>query len=283
MPNSPSNSGCDLKPKPSNKSRRQGIYWILTIPHASFTPYLPPQCQYIIGQLECGDGGYLHWQVVVGFKRKQSLNGVRGVFGEWHAELTRSGAALDYVWKSDTRVDGTQFELGSKPMDRASPTDWAAVRSIAQSGNLDDPNLPADVYIRCYNQLRRIATDYAKPLSVERLCFVFWGGTGTGKSRRAWEEAGEAAYPKDPRTKWFCGYRSQSNIVIDEFRGAIDIAHLLRWLDRYPVSVETKGGSVPLLATKWWITSNLHPREWYPLLDQATYAALERRITIVDF
>lgn len=40
-------------------------FWILTIPHHEFLPYLPPDCVYIKGQLECGEGtGYLHWQVV---------------------------------------------------------------------------------------------------------------------------------------------------------------------------------------------------------------------------
>lgn len=58
------------------------------------------------------------------------------------------------------------------------------------------------IYISCYNQLRRIGQDYARPVAMERSCHVFWGDTGTGKSRRAWEEAGIQAYCKDPRTKW---------------------------------------------------------------------------------
>ena len=35
---------------------------------------------------------------------------------------------------------------------------------------------------------------------------VFWGDTGSGKSHTAWEEAGVAAYSKDPTTKWWDGY-----------------------------------------------------------------------------
>lgn len=125
--------------------------------------------------------------------------------------------------------------------------------------------------------------DYAQPQAIEREVFVFYGPTGSGKSRRAWSETaslGLPTYSKDPRTKFWCGYRGQELVVIDEFRGGIDIAHLLRWFDRYPCSVETKGGSVPLCATKFWITSNLHPRDWFPELDGATYLALERRLQI---
>jgi len=71
-------------------------------------------------------------------------------------------------------------------------------------------------------------------------------------------------------------------VVMDEFRGDIDISHLLRWLDRYPVVVEIKGSSTPLVAEKIWITSNLHPSAWYPNLDPLTQEALLRRLTIIN-
>lgn len=103
-----------------------------------------------------------------------------------------------------------------------------------------------------------------------------------GKSRLAWEEAGMDAYPKDPRTKFWCGYRDHEHVVIDEFRGGIDIAHMLRWLDRYPVIVEVKGGAQVLKAKKVWITSNLEPKFWYPDADAATVDALMRRLNIVN-
>jgi hypothetical protein len=127
--------------------------------------------------------------------------------------------------------------------------------------------------------------DYAQPEAIERTIHVFHGPTGTGKSRRAWEEAqlgGLPVYAKDPRSKFWYGYRSEDRVIVDEFRGGIDIAHLLRWLDRYPVCVETKGGSLPLVGSKMWITSNLHPRDWYPELDAASFAALERRLIIIN-
>jgi hypothetical protein len=115
---------------------------------------------------------------------------------------------------------------------------------------------------------------------MERTCRVYWGPTGTGKSRRAWKEAGMEAFPKDPNTKFWCGYQGQKAVVIDEFRGAISISHLLRWLDRYPVMVEIKGSALPFAAEQIWITSNLDPRQWYPDLDQETTDALMRRLDI---
>jgi len=260
----------------------QGRYWILTIPHHLWTPFLPPGVSWVKGQLERGGSGYIHWQLMVSFPQKKTLRFLKQIFGEGiHAEPSRSAAADSYVWKEDTRIEGTQFELGQKLFKRNSATDWDEVRKRAKSGELDE--IPGDVFVRYYGNLRRIQADYSRATPMERNCYVYWGDSGVGKSRRAWDEAGLEAYPKDPRNKWWCGYRGQSNVVIDEFRGDIGISHLLRWLDRYPVCVETKGSSVPLAATQFWITSNIDPRQWYPDLDEETKRALLRRMTVTHF
>lgn len=262
-------------------SRRQGIFWLLTVPHEAFLPYLPVGSVWIKGQLELGSGGFLHWQVLVAFRAKKSLAGVREMFGPYHAELSRSEAAAAYVWKDETCVPGTRFELGAKPIRRNSKTDWDSVWAAALKGDLD--SIPANVRVVSYRTLRAIAADHDQPVAMQRSCYVFWGATGTGKSRRAWDEASLTAYSKDPRSKFWCGYQNEKNVVIDEFRGGIDISHLLRWLDRYPVRVEIKGSSKPLVAETFWITSNLNPTDWYPDADAQTVAALRRRLNITQF
>lgn len=260
----------------------KAIYWLLTIPHADFVPYLPNQCQFIKGQLELAASGFLHWQILVVFKQQCRLTTVKTVFGtSCHAEPSRSDAADKYVHKDDTAVDNTRFELGERSLKRNCSKDWDAIKDSVKKGRLDD--IPADVYIRSYCQLKRIAVDNAEPVAIERKVTVFWGPTGTGKSRRAWSEAGLQAYPKDPRSKFWDGYRDHPNVVIDEFRGGIDISHVLRWFDRYPVLVEVKGSSAVLRATNIWITSNIPPTEWYPELDAATTDALLRRLSVIEF
>lgn len=259
-----------------------GRIWMGTIPHEYFTPWLPTGIACIRGQLERGESGYLHWQVVVWFGKVVRLSAIKKTFGsESHWELTRSVAAEEYVWKDDTGIPNTRFELGERPLKRNSSKDWDAIKMAAKSGRLDD--IPSDVYIRSYQSLKRIACDHMEPVAVEREVVVYWGPTGVGKSRRAWDEAGMDSYPKDPRSKFWDGYRNHQHVVIDEFRGGIDVAHLLRWFDRYPVIVEVKGSSVVLAARKIWITSNLDPREWYALLDKETLDALLRRLKIVYF
>jgi len=126
----------------------QGRYWILTVPHADFVPYLPVGVSWIKGQLELGAGGFLHWQFCCAFPNKLRLRGVKLIFGDTaHCEVTRSAAAEDYVEKDETAVDGTRFELGARAVKRASSTDWDNIRELAKKGRLDD--IPADIYIRC--------------------------------------------------------------------------------------------------------------------------------------
>ncbi|MBR1230410.1 hypothetical protein JQ600_36585 [Bradyrhizobium sp. AUGA SZCCT0176] len=171
-----------------------GRYWILTIPKESYTPNLPDNVVYTKGQLECGDGGFLHWQLIAVFNKNVRLSAVIKSFGKFHAELTRSDAAMDYVWKEATRVPDTQFELGKLPLKRNSKTDWESVWTSAKENKIDE--IDFNIRFQHYRTIKQISKDYLVPDAVEREVYVFWGRTGTGKSRRAWAEAGMSAYPK---------------------------------------------------------------------------------------
>lgn len=269
-----------------NAARRQGIFWILTIPYPNALcegmvgGELPVGLAWARGQRECGSTGYEHYQICAAFGKKVSLAAVTGIFGRGvHAELTRSECAESYCTKEETRV-GEPFELGAKPIRRNSKTDWESVWVAAKAGDLE--SVPANIRVVSYHALRAIHSDHANPRSIDRVVTVFYGPTGTGKSHRAWDEAGIGAFAKCPRTKFWDGYQSQVNVVIDEFRGGVDVAHLLRWFDRYPVRLEIKGSSRPSNVERIWLTSNLHPESWYPELDVATTAALMRRLQIVE-
>ena len=80
---------------------------------------------------------------------------------------------------------------------------------------------------------------------------------------------------------WFIK-RGQKHVIIDGFRGVINISHILRWIDRYPVMVETKGAAVPLCATTFWFTSNLPVEHWYRDADCAIVDALKTRLNIIE-
>lgn len=198
-------------------SRTQARWWIATIPAESWDGRsLPSFAKYAKGQKETGESGYLHWQVV--FQCAKPTR--RSKFSSWISgafyEPTRSAQALEYVWKEDTRVQDSQFELGERLLQRNSAKDWEEVWSKAKRGDLE--GVPADIRVRYFRTLRSIANEYVKPSPMERTCRLFVGPTGTGKSYRAWQEAGFDAYSKSPTTKWWDGYKGEANVIIDEFR-----------------------------------------------------------------
>lgn len=93
--------------------------------------------------------------------------------------------------------------------------------------------------------------------------WVFWGETGTGKSRRAFERWPDA-YRKTTSDKWWDGYRGQETVIFDDFKGSSMRLHDFQTIiDRYPVQVEVKGAYTDLSATRYVFTSNKHPKDWY--------------------
>lgn len=265
----------------------QAKFWLGTIfsPHPAFPiSECPPGVSYIKGQTEtCPTTGREHYQLVVCLSSRGTLATVKRLFGgnAGHWERSRSTAANAYVWKEETSVDGTRFEFGTISVNPSKAEDWEAIWSLAKSGDIE--KIPARIRVVSYRTIRAIGSDYSAPVAMVRAVRVFWGTTGSGKSFSAWSEAGEDAYAKCPRTKFWDGYQSQRSVVMDEFRGGIDVSHLLRWFDRYPVRVEIKGSTVPFLASDIWITSNIAPEAWYPDIDSATLEALMRRIEVKEF
>ncbi|KAI3632021.1 hypothetical protein MIR68_009857 [Amoeboaphelidium protococcarum] len=263
---------------------RQARYYLLTIPFAAeYVPAIRDELVYLKGQQEVGEGGYHHWQIMAQFNKKVTLTKAKSFFpNQSHLEQSRSQAADDYVWKEDTRVPGTQFELGERPVQRNRQEDWNQVWQQAVEGEVDQ--IPADIRIRCYNQIRRIGMDHmvARPrpnISVK----VFYGVSGSGKTFGAVQQLGDEYYDKLPTTKFWDGYKGEKKVLIDEFRGEIGVSHLLKWCDKYKCCVETKGAGYPLNAEEIIITSNLHPNEWWPALDETTKAAFLRRVTVVHY
>lgn len=188
-------------------------------------------------------------------------------------------SAREYVNKEESYL-GDRFSFGTQPISRNKKHDWERVWSAARDGRLEE--IPASIRVQSYRTLKQITSDNLKPGFMEREVFAYVGSTGVGKTKQAWDEMPHA-YPKDPSSKFWCGYSGEEHVIIDEFRGQISIGHLLRWCDRYPVIVETKGGATILKARRIVLTSNLPLIRWYPELDEETFNALKRRIKVINF
>lgn len=111
----------------------------------------------------------------------------------------------------------------------------------------------------------------------------YYGATGTGKSRKAFEGfAPETHYIVPNDNGWWDTYQGQETVIIDEFRGAIPYAFLLQLMDRYPLTVKRRGKEpIQFLAKKIIITSSMHPAEVYNNLSaKDSLAQLMRRCTV---
>lgn len=207
----------------------QGKYWLIT-DYNTTTNYdtmtspfwTSKRVVYSKGQLElCPTTERLHWQFTVCFDKKVRPSTVKTLLGEQcHNELTNSEETLNYVWKDETS-QGRRWEWGSLPFNRNRRADWEEVWSLAKQGKFED--IPANIRVNSYNSLKKIAMDNMKPEGIEKDVKVYWGPTGVGKSRKAWDEAGWDAYPKAPTTKFWDGYQGQENVVMDEFFGQIEV------------------------------------------------------------
>lgn len=266
----------------------QARYWLLTIPQTSagdnpgWRQQLPLNVQWLRGQQERGaETGYVHWQLFAAFSKKVRLGAVKLQFGnECHAEPSRSEAAEQYVFKEDTAIAGTRFELGEKAIQRNNQQDWAKIKKLAQDGKIDE--IPDDIFIRYYSTLKNIKKDYMiKPADLEDVCGVWiYGDPGVGKSRKAREDYPDS-YPK-MCNKWFDGYQGQDYILIDDMDMQHKVLghHLKIWADRYSFIAEAKGGAIQIRPKKIIVTSNYTIEQIFPD-DLQLQGALKRRFEVI--
>lgn len=94
------------------------------------------------------------------FKDAKTLGGLKKITSRCHWEIIRNDKASHaYVMKEETRVAGP-WEFGVKPLRRNNKTDWEEVKANAQTGNFQA--IPADIFVRHYNNLKQIAKDSIK-------------------------------------------------------------------------------------------------------------------------
>ncbi|UPW41513.1 replication associated protein [Myodefec virus RodL3_976] len=232
--------------------------------------------RFVIGQRElCPTTMRHHVQFCVNLHRSQRLSYLKKVDRDAHWEPMRGTAdqAREYCSKSETRFEG--------------PWEFGKAGAVGQRKGYDDAVAAicsgmcvADVaaeFPTVWVKYGRGLVDLRKQLQLDsdRRVFgehgpelwVFWGPSGSGKSRKA-NETWPDAYWKIPGEKWWDGYTNQDTVILDDFKGSfMRLTDFQRLIDRYPLWVEVKGGSIPMLATRYVITSNEAPEAWYSSAD----------------
>lgn len=114
---------------------------------------------------------------------------------------------------------------------------------------------------------------------------VYWGSPGTGKSRRAFEEAGDGFYVLPAQSKgsfWADGYTGQPTVIWDDFDPAtVSRALFCRLVDRYPTTVAVKGGFTNWNPRLIILTTNVNPPDWWPA-EAAVSESWLRRIAVSE-
>ncbi len=140
-------------------------------------------------------------------------------------------------------------------------------------------------FVKFHSGFRALLSATHPPRSPDQPPSVFWwfGPTGAGKTRFAFDHAVANNHTiwKSSRTlRWWPGYEQQHIAVIDDFRKDFITFHgLLTVLDRYPETIEVKGGHVHLNSPCIIVTSPTPPWEIYDTREDV--GQLLRRITQV--
>ncbi len=255
------------------------------------------ECRWIIYQTEVSTDGKLHFQGAIAFETARSFRATLKRFPRGtHLEIMKGSCKQSKIYcsKTESRATGADFlhfENGTMPTPGAR-TDLADLLIYSRT------HTPLEIWeqfptgmARNYRAVGAYQNARIRRQSRRPQTWVFWGDTGTGKSWKCINLAsnggtqllGDTDFysiltPGAGTTRlWLDGYLGQKAIVIDDFQGEIDYRTFLKMLDEYPLLLEVKGGVVNWCPTHIYISSNKHPRDWYPL-QKYEGGPLERRL-----
>lgn len=261
---------------------RRVRHWVFTLNNPSQPLAFPESVRYAIYQLESGESGTRHYQGYVEFNESQRLSACRALIAGAHWEPRRGTReqARDYCRKEEGRLDGPwehgEFASGGQ----GHRSDLAEIKEKLDEGAtlLQLAEEHFNSFVRYHRSFALYSVLRGPKRNFQTVGIFILGPTGTGKSK--WCQDFDAdAYWKPPG-KWWDGYSGQSTVILDDFYGWLPYHDLLRLLDRYPLSVEVKGSTVPFVARTIVITSNKHYTKWYSNENiTSDMSALERRIS----
>jgi hypothetical protein len=222
-----------------------------------------------------------HLQGYLETKTKTSLSSMKKFLKRAHWEKAKGSPkqASDYCKK-----DGDYEEGGDLSPGQGHRSDLVEIKKKIDEGASELEI--ADQHFAKWVVYRRSFQAYSTLIASKRnfmtKTHVYWGKTGTGKTRFCYNQVMDEECWSPGDYKWFDGYRGQPIVILDDFRGEYKLQMLLKLLDRYPLQVPIKGGFTEWKPRKVYITSNIHPNDWYPLADRYSLSAMFRRFSLVQ-
>lgn len=246
--------------------------------------------RYVVWQFEnCPTTLRQHIQGYIELKQPMRVKAVKKLLGfEAHLEKRKGtrGQARNYCMKPETRAeDGGPHEWGEwQTGGQGERNDLTQLYSEIKAGAALSTLLESNPgqFIRFHRGIQFakfvVANSNSRTSRLGLSVSVFWGASGAGKTRRAYELSGGSLFSLTKGNNsavWFDGYEGEGTLLIDDFYGWIPYGYLLQILDVYPLRLEVKGGHTFAQWNRVIITSNSSPSEWYHRENQQS---LDRRI-----
>lgn len=209
---------------------------------------------------ETGKNGTPHIQGYIEFKGSKNWDTIKKKHPRLHIEerIGTPEQAANYCKK-----DGDFVEKGALSKQGARSDLLRISNMIIEGQSLHNVAMtyPKD-YIKYGRGIRDLQNTIKEHRTSKPKCYWFYGTTGVGKTWRA-KQLGDTYFIKD-NTRWWADYQQEEVIIIDDFRrDDIPLQTLLKWLDENKISVEVKGGYIPLNSPIIAITCDVAPCKYW--------------------
>ena len=152
---------------------------------------------YMVGQLERGENGTLHWQFAIQWSHSRSFAAIKKDLPLAHFEEVRSwAAAVQYCQKEDSRDSGPWGTVTGLPAGSARLRPRTGTRGILSPRRGRFKEIPAKIQIKHLGNLERIHRQNLKFIDQTDVRGVWiWGKPGVGKSHFARQVLGAEVLP----------------------------------------------------------------------------------------
>lgn len=241
---------------------------------------LPEPVVFLIFGRETAESGTPHLQGYIAFSTRRTLGYTKELIStRAHVEPCRGTPEQNEAYCSK---EGDFEKFGERPGGAGHRSDLTAVAQAVKDGKRlrEIAESHPSSFLRYGSGVLRLRQFFRPTRSGPPQIHVFWGKSGTGKTRRVFEFANpEELWIHSGSGTWFDGYDSHKAVLFDDFDGSwFSTTFFLHVIDRYVRQFPVKGGFT------WWnpqviyITANHHPREWYPNAKQEHQNAIMRRL-----
>jgi len=264
--------------------------------YTAVTTQLTAHVSWMVVAKEVGEQGTPHLQGACILLKQTAFTTVKNLPGLKRARLAEMKGTPQQSIIYCSKEDPQPFQFGTLPSPGKRNDIHNACEKIMQGSSLRElaqETEGAVAVVKFHKGLTVLRSITRPDRSDPPKVFWIFGQTGTCKTRCAFESGLDLTggdrndiWISAGALKWFDGYDGQSVAIFDDFRAkhVPNFAFFLRLLDRYPMSVEFKGGFVKWLPKYIFITCPYEPDVCFSKRKEHVpedIAQLHRRLTKV--